>query len=150
LPSQRTQADGRLISLTLSHGAVGGKKEPHPLPFQHLTRLQLEGGEYNVRDVLVMVSDLPRLEVLEMLRFMCREFELRAFDATALLSMLPNLRLVDLSGTTLWGDPFDDDTSDHQAVQGYDMVQYLPVHVVQQLLHLQRAYPSITWVVDGI
>lgn len=28
------------------------------------------------------------------------------------------------------------------------MVDYLPVQVVQQLLHLQRALPNITWVVD--
>ena len=99
-----------------------------------------------------MVSDLSGLEVLGILEFMCRDFELRAFDAAA-LSRLPKLRLVDLSGSVLWGDPYSDDTSDndtsgHQPVRGYDMVKYLSLGVVQHLLHLQRVYPNSTWVVD--
>ena len=131
-----TQADGGFEhALTLSHGAGHDGKEPHPLPFQQLTRLQLESGSCNARDVLTMVSDLPGLEVLEMIDLMCQAFELRAFDAAA-LSKLPKLRLVGLSGTPfLWGEPFSDDTSGHQAVQG-------------QLMQLQRACPNITWVVD--
>jgi hypothetical protein len=108
----------------------------------------LQDGDYGVSDILIMISELPQLEVLEVLDFTIQAVELRAFDA-AVLARLPKLRQVDLSGSLLWDGPSDDDdASSHQPVQGDDMVQYLPVRVVQQLMDLQRAYPNITWVVD--
>lgn len=136
-------------ALALSHGAGWDIGEPQPLPFQQLTQLQLHDGDYDVSDVLTMISALPQLEVLEVLDFTIEALELRAFDA-AVLSRLPQLRRVDLSGSLLWEDPSHDDPSGHQPVQGDDMVDYLPVRVVQQLLHLQRTYPNITWAVDGM
>jgi hypothetical protein len=95
-----------------------------------------------------MISALPRLEVLEVLDFTIRALELRAFEGKV-LSGLPKLRLVDLTGSLLWDDLSDDSSAD-QPLQGNDMVDYLPVHVVQQLLHLQHAYPNITWAVNGM
>lgn len=95
---------------------------------------------YDVRDILVMISELPQLEVLEVLGVIWQAFELLDFDATA-LSRLPNLRLVDLSGSLLWADP-----GGGTPVQGKDMLEYLPLRVVQHLVSLQRAYPTIEWV----
>jgi hypothetical protein len=113
---------------------------PLPLPHKQLTRLQLQIGEYEIRDILVMISELARLEVLEVLGVRWRAFELLAFDATT-LSRLPTLRLVDLSGSLLW-----DDTSGHDAVQGGDMRDYLPLRVVHHLMCLQRAnHPNVEW-----
>ena len=134
-------------TFALSHGAGWDTGELQPLPYKQLTGLQLQDGDYDVSDILIMVSELPRLEVLEVLAFTCQALELRAFDA-AVLARLPQLRRVDLSGSLLWDGPSDDDASGHEPVQGDDMVQYVPVRVVQQLIDLQRAYPNITWVVD--
>jgi hypothetical protein len=116
---------------------------PLPLPHKQLTRLQLQIGEYDVRDILVMISELARLEVLEVLGVTWHAFQLLDFDATA-LSRLPKLRLVDLSGSLLW-----DDASVDKPVQGPDMKKYLPLRVVHHLMSLQRANPNIEWVLGS-
>ena len=92
---------------------------PLPLPHKQLTRLRLQIGEHDIRNILVMISELARLEVLEVLGVTRRAFELLAFDATA-LARLPKLRLVDLSGSLLW-----DDASVDKPVRGSDMKEYL-------------------------
>ena len=115
-------------------------EEPQPLRFQQLTRLQLEHSRMATSDVLILISELPQLEVLAVLNVTWQVFELLDFDATA-LSRLPKLRLVDLSGSLLWADP-----GGGTPVQGKDMLEYLPLRVVQHLVSLQRAYPTIEWV----
>lgn len=49
---------------------------------------------YDVSDILTMISDLPRLEVLEVFHFTRQALELRAFNI-ATLSKMPKLRRVD-------------------------------------------------------
>ena len=119
-------------------------EEPQPLPFQQLTRLQLEDSRMTTSDVLIVISEMPRLEVLAVhnstISSLTETFELLKFDAAA-LSRLPKLRLVDLSGSLLWAD-----TSGHEAVHGDNMQKYLPLLVVQHLMSLQRAKPDVEWV----
>ena len=116
---------------------------PLPLSYTQLTRLQLQIGEYDVREILVMISELAQLEVLEVLGVTWRAFELLDFDATA-LSRLPKLRRVDLSGSLLW-----DDASVDKPVRGDDMRKYLPLRVVHHLISLQRANPKVEWVLGS-
>jgi hypothetical protein len=92
-----------------------------------------------VSDVLVIISELPKLEILEVLEFRDPGFELVDFDAAA-LSGLPSLRLVDLEGSKLWVD-----TSFAEAA-GSDG---LPLQVAQHLMCLQRARPGIEWVLGN-
>jgi hypothetical protein len=112
-------------------------EEMRPLAFQQLTRLQLEDSHLAASDILVLTSEMPRLEVLKVASGAC---ELLDFDAAA-LARLPKLRLVDLSGSKLWAN-----TSDHDAVQGKDMRGLLLLPVVHHLMCLQRANPNIEWV----
>ena len=114
-------------------------EEPRPLAFQQLTRLQLENSRLAASAILVLISEMPQLEVVE---FKSRHgaFELLGFDVTA-LSRLPKLRLVDLSGSKLWSN-----TSRRDAVRGQDMRSYLPLRVVHQQMCLQRANPDVEWV----
>jgi hypothetical protein len=109
-----------------------------PLPYKQLTELQI--GECDVHDILVMISELARLEVLAVLGVTWRAFEVLDFNATA-LSRLPKLRLVDLSRSLLW-----DDASVDKPVEGPDMKNYLPLRVVHHLMSLQRANPNVEWV----
>ena len=115
-------------------------EDPQPLPLQQLTRLQLQYIQMAASDILVVISELPQLEILEVLECTDQVFELLAFDAAA-LSRLPKLRLVDLSGSVLWAD-----TSGHEAVHGDNVQKYLPLRVVQHLMSLQRTNPDIAWV----
>ena len=116
---------------------------PLPLPHKQLTRLRLQIGEHDVRNFLVMISELARLEVLEVLGVTRRAFELLAFDATA-LARLPKLRLVDLSGSLLWDDALVD-----RPVRGSDMKEYLALRVVNRLMSLQRANANVEWVLGN-
>jgi hypothetical protein len=109
-------------------------EDPQPLPFQQLTRLQLEDSHLAASDILVVISEMPQLEILEVLDCADPGFELLAFDATA-LARLSKLRLVDLSGSVLWADT----SGRHETVHGDNVLKYLPVRVVQHLVSLQRA-----------
>ena len=81
-----------------------------------------------------MVSELPQLEVLEMLEETASTLWLQ--DAMP-LSQLPKLRRVHLSGPFLWaGNP------QYHGLQH----DHLPSHVAEQLLELQKAAPQIEWV----
>jgi hypothetical protein len=116
-------------------------EEPRALPFQQLTQLQLQDSPMAANAILIMISEMPQLEVLEV--FKCRRhgaFELLDFDA-ATLARLPKLRRVDLSGSLLWAD-----TSGHEAVHGDNMQTYLPLRVVHHLMCLQLANPNVEWV----
>ena len=115
-------------------------QETQPLRFQQLTRLQLQDSRMAASDILIAISELPRLEILEVRNCTDPGFELLAFDAAA-LSRLPKLRLVDLSWSVLWAH-----TSGHEGVPGDDVQKYLPLRVVQHLVSLQRANPAIEWV----
>ena len=115
-------------------------EDPRPLPFRQLTRLQLEDSHLAASDILVVISDLPQLKILEVLDCTDPGFELLAFDATA-LSRLPKLRLVDLSRSMLWAH-----TSGNEAVHSDNVLEYLPLRVVQHLVSLQRANPDVQWV----
>ena len=120
-------------------------EEPQPLCFQQLTRLQLKDSHLAASDILVVISEMPQLEILEVHSSSREMFELLAFDATA-LSRLPKLRLVDLSGSLLL-----DDASGHEAVHGGNVQKYLPLRVQQHLMCLQRANPDIKWVLgEGV
>jgi hypothetical protein len=115
-------------------------EEPRPLPFKQLTRLQLQDSQMAASDILIVISEMPQLEILEVLDCTDVGFQLLAFDVTA-LSRLPKLRLVDLSESVLWAD-----VAGGTPVQGKDMLKYLPLRVVQHLMCLQRANPDIVWV----
>ena len=114
-------------------------EDPRPLPFQQLTRLQLHDSQMAASDILIVISEMPQLEILEVRDCTNPGFELLAFDAAA-LSRLPKLRLVDLTRSVLWAS-----TSDHEAVHGDSVLKYLPLRVVQHLVSLQRANPAIEW-----
>jgi hypothetical protein len=131
-------------ALALYLGADLEMEEPRPLPLQQLTRLQLEDSHMAASAILILISEMPRLEVLKVLKsWHLGAFELLDFDV-AVLSRLPKLRLVDLSGSKLWAN-----TSGHEAVQGKDMRNYLPLRVVHHLMSLQRANPNIEWVLGS-
>ena len=115
-------------------------EEPRTLCFQQLTRLQLENSRMAASDILIVISEMPQLEVLEVLDTTDPKFELLKFDVAA-LSRLPKLRRVDLSGSLLW-----DDASGHEAVHGGNVQKYLPLRVEQHLMCLQRTNPAIEWV----
>jgi hypothetical protein len=116
-------------------------EEPRPLPFQQLTRLQLQDSQMAASDILIVISEMPQLEILEVLDCTDPGFQLLAFDVTA-LSKLPKLRLVDLSESVLWADV----AGGTPAVQGKDMLEYLPLRVIQHLMSLQRTNADIEWV----
>ena len=115
-------------------------EEPRALPFQQLTQLQLQDSHLAASAILVVISEMPQLEILELLDCTDPGFQLLAFDATA-LSRLPKLRLVDLSGSLLWAH-----TSGNEAVHGDNVLEFLPLRVVQHLVSLQRANPDVQWV----
>jgi hypothetical protein len=72
------------------------RNEPLPLQCRQLTRLQLCDGRFSATDILAMVSQLPQLEVLEVLGK--EDFtELQALAR----SCCPNLRTVNLSESLL-------------------------------------------------
>lgn len=91
-----------------------------------------------------MISELPQLEVLEVLNTRYPRFELLDISVAA-LSRLPKLRLVDLSMSLLW-----EYQSGHEAMHSNEyMPGYLPFRVVHHLLSLQRANPNIQWVLGS-
>ena len=118
-------------------------EETQPLRFQQLTRLQLHDSQMGASDILVVISEMPQLEILEVRDCTDPSFELLAFDAAA-LSRLPKLRLVDLSRSVLWAY-----TSGHEAMPDDDVQKYLPLRVVQHLVSLQPANPAIEWVLGN-
>jgi hypothetical protein len=120
-----------------THAVLDLVKEA-PLPYQQLTRLQLPGGRYLVPDIRIMISELPQLEVLEVLET-DEAFELLAFDA-AVLSKLPKLRLVKLSGSLL-----GDEQSTHMPVNGDARWEDLPLPLFRKLTALQQVNPNIEW-----
>ena len=102
-----------------------------PLPFGQLTGLCLQSSDHNTTETLAMTSGLPRLEELAV--HLGTTFDLFVLDAAALLR-LPQLRLLDLSGSPLWDSrPGESD-------------EHMPMYEVERLMHLQRACPRIEWV----
>jgi hypothetical protein len=115
--------------------------DPQPLPYPQLTRLQLRRSEIEVRDIMTMVSRLPQLEALDVLDHTKRTVELQQFD-TGMLSQLPKLREVNLSGSL----PRE---LDHiMNIRTPLDAGVLPSHVTEQLTVLQKATPHIDWVLS--
>ena len=112
--------------------------EPTPLSFPQLTRLRLWRGLFGMTDIGVMVSGLPQLEVLQVLDQTEPLVQLR--DASSALLQLPRLREVNLSGSHLWV---------HEGHYMSQPLDYLPEHVAEQLLMLQKTAPRIDWVLRG-
>ena len=106
---------------------------PPPLLCPQLTRLQLRRCTLGMTDIGVMVSQLPQLEVLEVLDSMKPTAELR--DAHT-LSKLPRLRVVNLSDSLLW-------VREGQNVM--KQLNHMPEHVAEQLLALRKTAPHIDW-----
>ena len=101
-----------------------------PLPYPHLTQLWLQCFDVQFRDIATFVSEMPQLQVLEVLGHLGR---IRLDDAMA-LTQLPKLREVKLSETSgRWAEQ-------HQPP---------PQHAAQQLLALQKAAPHIHWVLQA-
>ena len=115
-----------------------------PLPYPQLAHLQLWGGEFSMAVVLVMTSELPRLETLELLNMQQEPDEHEAVQ----LSQLPNLRTVNCSSTPLW------DTELDQEPQGrppwVPICECMPRGTEAQLTLLRQAAPHINWVLDDM
>jgi hypothetical protein len=103
-----------------------------PLPFGQLTGLWLQSSDHNTTEILAMTSGLPRLEELAV--HLDTTFDLYVLDAAALLR-LPQLRLLDLSGSPLWDSHHPGESDEH-----------MPMCEVERLMHLQRVCPHIEWV----
>jgi hypothetical protein len=84
-----------------------------------------------------MVSQLRQLEVLELLEA-DDALDMAALRASA-LSRLPKLRLLNLSGTLLWGSRPSDLSR-----------RWSELRVVQHLMNLQRKFPNIEWVIGAL
>jgi hypothetical protein len=115
--------------------------DPPPLPYPQLTRLQLWGGDYEMDDVLVMISKLPQLENLELLG-MQEPDELEAVQ----LSQLPNLRTVNFSFTPLWGPAHSQDPP--REPRWVPICECMPKTTIARLTLLQQVAPRINWVLD--
>jgi hypothetical protein len=118
-----------------------------PLPLQclQLTRLQLCTGEYTIGDVLAMASELPQLEILEVLQI--EHFDISDDDAMA-LSRLPKLQTVNISDAVLCESSHAMDPAG--TPRWVPICECMEAEVVEDLLRLRQAAPRINWVMEGM
>jgi hypothetical protein len=116
--------------------------DPQLMRHPQLTRLQLRRSQVAMRDIMTMVSQLPQLEVLEVLDQLETTVELQQINA-AMLTQLPQLREVNLSGSLLGQQ------SQVRFYHNSPQATNWPLYVTEQLLALQRAVPRIAWVLRG-